>query len=290
MLTLIKRLVLGHKITPAQEDQNMTDIENAINGFEAELAVSLNPDGTLKNNSVSANALQSRIVNVDKLAFLSSFYAVDTGAVNAMVISFGALPLSAYSAGLLFEVKVLVSNTSATTLKVDALAPVTVKKYTATGISDLVTGDLIAGGVYVFEHDGTNFVLLNPTPLPLAQKFTQVDAQTLNTRLGTNWEVTHGFSALPTMVWWRLLCDTGEFNYAAGDELDLVGTMNSAGGGGVDFEPAFAPYTNSNVTGISVASQVSGGLSLQGMDKLTGVDVTLNPAHWRLKVTAILLP
>ncbi|MEO7520229.1 MAG: hypothetical protein ABIW79_00295 [Gemmatimonas sp.] len=163
LLSLIKRLVKGFPITPAEEDNNKTLIENAINGFQAQLAAALNPDGTLKTGSVSTDSIQDRAVTLRKLAFLSSFYAIDTGAANALVIAFTpALP--AFVEGLVFYVKVAASNSGATTLAVDAVAAKAIKKFVSSGITPLVTGDLIAGGEYLFVSDGTQFILLNPTP------------------------------------------------------------------------------------------------------------------------------
>lgn len=172
-LSLLKRLPLGHKMTPGQMDQNLTDIEDAINGFEAELAVSLNPDGTLKANSVATTAIQDRAVTLAKLAFLSNFYAVDAGAVNAMAIAFTPV-CTLYEAGDVFWVKVVATNTGATTLKVDALAAISVVKASASGLVALTGGELVLNGVYVFVYDGTQFQVLNPTetttagPAPLA--------------------------------------------------------------------------------------------------------------------------
>lgn len=162
-LVLVKRLVKGSKITPAEEDQNMTDIENAANGMAAQLAAALNPNGTLKPGSVDTNAIQDRAVTLAKLAFLSSFYAVDTGSANAIAIAF-VPPLTAYVEGLVFWVKVVAGNTGATTMAVDGLAPVTCQKLISTGLTNLVAGDLVTGGEYLFVNDGTVFVLLNPTP------------------------------------------------------------------------------------------------------------------------------
>lgn len=161
MLTLIKRLVLGRKLKPSEMDKNWTDIENAFNGLEAELAVSLNPDGSLKANSVNTAAIQDRAVTLAKLAFVSNFYAVDAGAVNAMVISF-VPPAAAYEAGMVFWVKAIASNTGASTLKVDSLAAVPVKVIKSSGLTDTVAGNILANGVYILVHDGTQFILLNP--------------------------------------------------------------------------------------------------------------------------------
>lgn len=162
-ISFVKRLVKGTKVTPAEEDQNWTTCENALNGFQAQLAAALNPNGTLKNDSVSTDAIQDRAVTLRKLAFLSSFYALDTGAANAMLISFSPA-LTIYSSGLVFYVRAGFSNTAATTLQVDSLAALDVQKFTATGMSPLVAGDIIANGEYVFVCNGTQFILLNPTP------------------------------------------------------------------------------------------------------------------------------
>lgn len=167
-LSLIKRLVKGLKLTPQEEDNNKTAIENAVNGFDATLNASLNPDGTLKNNTVSTASIQDRAVTLSKLAFLSNFFAQDSGGANAIVISFTP-PLTAYVVGLLFWVKVNANNSGATTMNVDGLGATPVKKYTFdTGLSDLATKELIGGNVYAMFYDGTRFLVLNPTPPPAA--------------------------------------------------------------------------------------------------------------------------
>lgn len=162
-LILVKRLPLNRKLTPAEMDLNFTDIEGAVNAVHSAISVALNPDGTLKNNSVSTAAIQDRAVTLAKLAFLSNFYAVDTGGVNALSITFAPLPLSAYGAGLVFYVKAANTSTGPTTLNVDSNGARVVKKWGSGGISDLTQGDIESGGVYEFVDDGTQFVLLNPT-------------------------------------------------------------------------------------------------------------------------------
>lgn len=162
-LSLIKRLVKGVPITPAEEDTNKTDIETAVNAINAALSASLNPNGTFKPGSADTASLQDRCVTLPKLAFLSSFWAADTGAVNAIAISFTPA-CTAYAAGQVFWVKVVATNTGATTLKVDALAPVSVQQFTSGGMGPLAGGELMINGEYVFVFDGTQFVVLNPTP------------------------------------------------------------------------------------------------------------------------------
>lgn len=146
----------------------MTSIENAINGLTATVSAELNPDGTLKNNSVSTAAIQDRAVTLVKLAFLSSFWAVDAGAVNAMAITFTP-PLTVYTQGLVFWVKALASNTGPTTINVDGLGVKAVKKFTfGGGTIELVAGEITAGNACLLVYDGTRFLLLNPTPPAIA--------------------------------------------------------------------------------------------------------------------------
>jgi hypothetical protein len=161
-LQLIKRLDKGSKITPAEEDQNMTDIETAVNAFFNELAVALNPNGTLKAGSVSTSAIQDRAVTLQKLAFLSSFYAEDTGGANAIAISFTP-GLTAYVAGLVFFVKAAATNTGATTVNVNLVGNQNAKVYSGIVLSDLSPGQVVAGNIYLFVHDGVQFLLLNPS-------------------------------------------------------------------------------------------------------------------------------
>lgn len=162
-LTLLKRLPLAVKLTPAQVDTNWTDIETGVNAQATQLAVALNPNGTLKANTVNTAAILDRNVTLAKLAFLSSFYAVDSGAANAMVITW-VPALGGYVQGLVFYVKAIATNTGATTITVDALPPVNVMRFAGPTLGALTAGDIVAGNVYCLVYDGAEFLLLNPTP------------------------------------------------------------------------------------------------------------------------------
>lgn len=285
-LILTKRLVKGSKITPAENDQNYSDIETAINGFDAKLAVALNPNGTIKNNAVSTAALQDRSVTLPKLAFLDQFYAVDTGAANAAVITFAPDPLlGAYAAGLVFWVKIVADNTGAATLAVDGLGPKNIKIYTASGIGDPFAGAMKAGGVYVFVYDGTNFVLLNATPIPAGATVTNVDAMTLDARVTAAADLTfaHGFTGIP-FSHWSLLCIIADAGFVVNDELDLPGIWVETPGN--DYEPVASTWVNGSVVGAAAYKVEAGNtvLAYKG-----GLEVTLNPLNWALKNRAKML-
>lgn len=93
--------------------------------------------------------------HVDNLESGASQAATDAGTVNALVVTFNPA-FTALSSGFPLRVKVAVTNTGATTLKVDALPAKTIKKY---GSIDLEAGDLVAGDMVSLIYDGVNFQL-----------------------------------------------------------------------------------------------------------------------------------
>jgi hypothetical protein len=68
----------------------------------------------------------------------------------------------AYAAGMVTELTVDVGNTGAATVNVSGKGVKNIKKLTAAGKVDIVTGDIIAGGTYTLVYDGTDQILVNP--------------------------------------------------------------------------------------------------------------------------------
>jgi hypothetical protein len=143
-------------------DQNLTDIETAVNAQLAALSAVLNPDGSLKPGSVNTAAIQDRAVTQAKLAFLSGFYAVDTGGANAMAIAFTPA-LTAYAAGLIFYVKAAATNTGPTTINVNGVGLQDVKTFDGLVLSPMAAGQIVIGNVYLLVYDGAEFLVLNPS-------------------------------------------------------------------------------------------------------------------------------
>ncbi len=83
-------------------------------------------------------------------------YTTDTGAVNAYAGTF--TPTPSLTAGLTLALKVANTNTGASTLSPNGLGTVAIKKLD--GTTALVAGDLVAGQIYYFTYDGTNFQLV----------------------------------------------------------------------------------------------------------------------------------
>ena len=90
----------------------------------------------------------------------SPIFAVDTGAVNAYVVSYSPAVV-ALTTGMTLWVKIINANTTTTpTLAVNAVAAKTIIRNDAGGA--LYPGDLKANGYYLFQWDGTNFRVTNP--------------------------------------------------------------------------------------------------------------------------------
>lgn len=98
-------------------------------------------------------------------------YAVDTGVANAYVIALDSA-LTAQVAGMPIKFKAISDNTGPSTLKVDDLAPVAIKKNYN---QDLVPGDIKAGQVITVSFDGANYQmeshLANPFPVGMVSPY-----------------------------------------------------------------------------------------------------------------------
>jgi hypothetical protein len=88
-------------------------------------------------------------------------YGASSGGSDAYSISFSA-PFTAYNAGMVINFKADVSNTGAATINVDSLGAKSIKKINPeSGKVTIVTGDIIANGIYQLIYDGTDFLMVN---------------------------------------------------------------------------------------------------------------------------------
>lgn len=93
---------------------------------------------------------------------------------------------TAYAAGMGFVFRAGYTNTGAATFNVDGVGAKSFKKGGA--LSDLVAGDIVAGGIYfaVYQATGDCFVLLNPEKGQIAAGFQPLDA-TLTALAALSW-------------------------------------------------------------------------------------------------------
>lgn len=95
-------------------------------------------------------------------------YAATSAGNDTYVVTLSPEPPD-YAVGMALNIKVDVGNTGSATLNANSKGAVTLAKMTSAGVSALVTGDMIAGGVYAVIvtviSSTPYFLVLNPTGL-----------------------------------------------------------------------------------------------------------------------------
>ena len=88
-------------------------------------------------------------------------YAVDSGAVNAYIITLNPAPSSLASmTGVPITFKPLVTNTGASTINVNGFGAINIVN---TDSSALLAGEIVAGNIFQLSYNGTNFILMSVT-------------------------------------------------------------------------------------------------------------------------------
>ncbi|MED1419011.1 hypothetical protein [Bacillus smithii] len=109
-----------------------------------------------------AGSLANRITEVetDLAAHSADYvkhpgYAVATGSANAYSVALNPAPTS-YVEGMAVSVKINVDNTGPSTININGLGAVPIKKPNG---NDVSAGNLKAGSIYTLRYNGTNFIL-----------------------------------------------------------------------------------------------------------------------------------
>ena len=86
-------------------------------------------------------------------------YAVDSGAVNAYIITLNPAPSTLASmVGVTITFKPLVTNTGASTINVNGFGAINIVN---TDSSALISGEIVAGNIFQLSYNGTNFILMS---------------------------------------------------------------------------------------------------------------------------------
>jgi hypothetical protein len=117
---------------------------------------------------------------------LTTAYAADTGAADAYVVTLSPA-LAAHVVGLPVRFKATNANTGASTVNINGLGAIAIKKNVSTA---LAAGDIAAGQIVEVVYDGTYYQLIS---LPSFKKsFTQDDYYRLPGGLMIQWKYING--------------------------------------------------------------------------------------------------
>jgi hypothetical protein len=171
-------------------------------------------------------------------------YATDTGAANAITGTVAGV--FSYSLGSKVDVKVANTTTVTNpTLNINSIGPLLIVNQFG---APLYAGQIVAGGLYTFEHDGTYFRLLNATPTsgntvvgttgcsgatPTIYWTTDGLRATVEIRTFTNTGSTTAFTitGLPTLLWPARLQDFAIPDATVTDGGNLITATGSPGHG-----------------------------------------------------------
>lgn len=143
---LVYRDEKGSELTFAEMDNRIRALADAHDSLEETTLLAINSDGTLKNAKVG--------------------YAADTGATDAYAVTItGSYATISELLGVLIVVKANTTNEGAITLAVNGFAATAVKKHHGLTLDN---ADVVAGKVAAFLYNGTDFQLLNPRTIALA--------------------------------------------------------------------------------------------------------------------------
>lgn len=148
------------------------------------------------------------------------FYAPDTGAANAYVAA-PAPAWTAYTAGEYFFATIANTNTGASTWNIAGLGTKAIQ-YNG---SALTGGQLVAGRVYLFVYDGTQFQALGiapPTPAVANANFSHLKAS------------APGLSQVVTVTADDVVMKDASQNGKIATALSVTGNLSTAGAGGLD--------------------------------------------------------
>jgi hypothetical protein len=156
----------GIKIRADRHDANDTDFTNGINNCitkdgQNSATGNLPMNGNIHTNVGNATA-RNNYLAMGQFQDGSAIYVATTGSANTYVANLSP-SITAYVAGQKFLVNINATNAGASTINFNAVGAKSIVK---NGATTLQGGELISGRLYTIVYDGTNFQVVNPTPLP----------------------------------------------------------------------------------------------------------------------------
>ena len=214
---------------------------------------------------------------------LPIYYADGSGTPNSIVITTGdSISNAGFIAGRIFLIKVANAVTGATTVTLDSLGALTLKKGDN---EDIESGDIKQGQLILIAYDSAAGVweLLNVLP-------TVVAAETKKTVTGfaipanQGDSVTLDFTSLGTVsdyhIWFYRTGSGTDMGWEEGDELDIISVYCDEGATKVPF------VVHPDGTLVKIIRPVAAGTNIQVANKSTGVVNNIVESKWMIKATA----
>jgi hypothetical protein len=181
-------------------------------------------------------------------------------------------------------------NTGPSTLNIDGSGP---KPITLSdGVTPLVAGNIVTGQAMILVTGslGTNFLLINPTPV------VSLDIQTVTTEIaglpgaGTSATVTHGFATAPDAIQGMMVCVTTEAGYVTDEVVQLgIIKLDSGGAGDATGDAAEVFGYSYGPTDLTLTQNAaSNGQSPFISGKTDGIMYAFTAANWKFRFVAIM--
>lgn len=191
------------------------------------------------------------------------------GTANTYTVTLNA-GYAAYFDGMMFSAQVNVTNAGATTLNVNSLGAKAVVNGSGAA---LVSGDLVAGQVYTFAYDGTDFHVIGALPGTIGGRAVNATTLTASGNATFSGEILgESFLRLQNITSgsnnWYLYTNTDDtfrlnYNGSGDDEFTLDSSGNATFSGDVELTTGMLNVNTSTVN-TSVELQVNGDVLIKG--------------------------
>lgn len=141
-----------------QEDNNLAAGLTQCITRDGQSTVTANlPMSGYRHKNVSDGQSRNEYATVGQIQDNAVTTSVISGSANTYSMS-PSVAVTSYATGQMFWGKINVTNTGSSTLNVSGLGAKSIKSF---GTNDVVSGELVAGKLYGFYYDGTNFVIVS---------------------------------------------------------------------------------------------------------------------------------
>lgn len=155
----------GTKILASRHDVQDQDIANGLSNAickDGQTTPTANiPFGGFKLTNVGAGTARTDAARVSQIQDGAPVYAGTTAGSSNDYTATLTPAISAYTTGMMLSFKADRANTGASTFNVNSVAATAIRKYD--GTTALAANDILSGQTYIVQHNGTFWILLNPS-------------------------------------------------------------------------------------------------------------------------------